>query len=169
MAPIGRGAALLVPAMALLVVGGAARGDNQPQDGIHKIRHVVVIVQENRSFDSYFGTYPGADGIPPGVCVPDPKNGGCIRPFHDTADVNLGGPHNEFDAHGDIDGGKMDGFVKQREASPAFCNGGVNPNCVSGATNDVMGYHDGSDIANYWAYAKNFVLQDHMFESNLSY
>src|SRR5215467_16213231 len=32
--------------------------------GIHKIRHVIVVMQENRSFDSYFGTYPGADGIP---------------------------------------------------------------------------------------------------------
>ena len=32
--------------------------------GIHKIKHVVVIMQENRSFDSYFGTFPGADGIP---------------------------------------------------------------------------------------------------------
>jgi phospholipase C len=32
--------------------------------GIHKIQHVIVIMQENRSFDSYFGTYPGADGIP---------------------------------------------------------------------------------------------------------
>jgi len=32
--------------------------------GIHLIRHVIVIMQENRSFDSYFGTYPGADGIP---------------------------------------------------------------------------------------------------------
>ena len=32
--------------------------------GIHKIRHVIIIMQENRSFDSYFGTYPGADGIP---------------------------------------------------------------------------------------------------------
>jgi phospholipase C len=31
--------------------------------GIGKIRHVVVIMQENRSFDSFFGTYPGADGI----------------------------------------------------------------------------------------------------------
>ena len=46
-------------------------------DGIHKIRHVVIIMQENRSFDSFFGTYPGADGIPmkngvPTVCVPDP-------------------------------------------------------------------------------------------------
>src|SRR5262245_53165792 len=33
-------------------------------DGIHKIQHIVVIMQENRSFDSYFGTFPGADGIP---------------------------------------------------------------------------------------------------------
>ncbi len=32
--------------------------------GIHKIKHIVIIMQENRSFDSYFGTYPGADGIP---------------------------------------------------------------------------------------------------------
>ena len=45
--------------------------------GIHLIKHVVVIMQENRSFDSYFGTFPGADGIPmkngkPTVCVPDP-------------------------------------------------------------------------------------------------
>ena len=46
--------------------------------GIHKIRHVIVIMQENRSFDNYFGTYPGADGIPrlhgKGTipCVPDP-------------------------------------------------------------------------------------------------
>ena len=45
--------------------------------GIHKIKHVVIIMQENRSFDSFFGTFPGADGIPmrngvPTVCVPDP-------------------------------------------------------------------------------------------------
>jgi phospholipase C len=32
--------------------------------GIHKIQHVVVIMQENRSFDQYFGTLPGADGLP---------------------------------------------------------------------------------------------------------
>ena len=38
-----------------------------PATGIHKIRHIVIITQENRSFDSYFGTFPGADGFPPGV------------------------------------------------------------------------------------------------------
>jgi phospholipase C len=46
--------------------------------GIHKIRHIIVIMQENRSFDSFFGTYPGADGLPERhghftVCVPDPR------------------------------------------------------------------------------------------------
>src|SRR5436309_3836654 len=57
--------------------------------GIHRIRHVIVVVQENRSFDSYFGTYPGADGIPmrngtPAVSVPNSVTGTCVRPFHDT-------------------------------------------------------------------------------------
>src|SRR5204863_631952 len=37
---------------------------NNGSSGIHKIKHVVVIMQENRSFDTYFGTYPGANGIP---------------------------------------------------------------------------------------------------------
>ena len=68
--------------------------------GIHKIKHVVVVMQENRSFDSYFGTYPGADGIPPGVCVPDPMSGGCVVPFHDSADENFGGPHGAVAAAG---------------------------------------------------------------------
>ena len=37
---------------------------------IHKIKHVVIIMQENRSFDQYFGTYPGADGIPGSRATP---------------------------------------------------------------------------------------------------
>src|SRR5690348_12135342 len=70
-----------------------------PLTGIHKIQHVVIIMQENRSFDSYFGTYPGVDGIPgvagnPGLvpCLPNPKRGRCERPFHDRLDRNVGGP-----------------------------------------------------------------------------
>src|ERR1700676_5489041 len=52
-----------------------------------KIRHVIVIMQENRSFDHYFGTFPGADGIRAGACVPDPASGTCVAPFHDTSDM----------------------------------------------------------------------------------
>jgi len=96
----------------LIVTGGAAVAGqaNVTQShalvssgGIHKIKHIVVIMQENRSFDSYFGTYPGADGFPmkngvPAVCVPDPKRGTCVRPYHDRADLNGGGPHYSADA-----------------------------------------------------------------------
>jgi phospholipase C len=136
--------------------------------GIHKIRHVIIIMQENRSFDTYFGTYPGADGIRthdgvPTVCVPNPS-GGCTRPYHDTADVNGGGPHGEANAVSDIDGGKMDGFIRQRDAAHGTCRFANDPACTLGAKPDVMGYHTGAEIPNYWAYAKNYVLQDHMFE-----
>jgi len=143
-------------------------------EGIHKIAHVVVIMQENRSFDSYFGTYPGADGIPmadgqPSVCVPDPATSTCVRPFHTSADVNGGGPHGQANATADINGGKMDGFIAQAEQGRKGCTDPNNPACTNSGTPDVMGYKDAREIPNYWAYAQNFVLQDHMFEPNASW
>jgi phospholipase C len=147
-----------------------------PLAGIHKIRHVIVIMQENRSFDDYFGTFPGADGIPmahgiPTVCVPDPAHGGCIRPYPDHADVNGGGPHGAPQARADVNHGKMDGFVKTTEQAQRNCADNTNPNCAANAGHgvDVMGYHTQSDIPNYWAYAHDFVLQDHMFEPTASW
>jgi phospholipase C len=148
-----------------------------PDVGIHKIRHVVIIMQENRSFDSYFGTFPGADGIPglagnPGSepCLPDPRTGTCVRPFRDRQDRQLGGPHGAGSAAADIDGGKMDGFVEQQLSGQAGCDQTFNPACGNGGgTPDVMGYHTGADIPNYWTYARDFVLQDHMFQSDASW
>ncbi|HEY1563833.1 MAG TPA: alkaline phosphatase family protein [Gaiellaceae bacterium] len=149
------------------------------RDGIHKIRHVVIIMQENRSFDSYFGTYPGADGIPglagnPGTvpCVPDPRRHGCERPYHDTADRNEGGPHGHGNAIADMRGGRMDGFIAQAELGRArYCKVHVDdPRCSNlPSAPDVMGYHDRQEIPNYWEYARHFVLQDHMFESDTSW
>ena len=140
--------------------------------GIHKIRHVVIIMQENRSFDSFFGTYPGADGIPAKngqftVCVPDPRTKGCDKPYHDPSLVNGGAGHNLSDGIADIDGGKMDGFVKSAEdASTRGCasTNPPTPVCLPRNPPDVMGYHDAREIPNYWTYAQDFVLQDHMFE-----
>jgi len=146
-----------------------------PLKGIHKIRHVIIIMQENRSFDSYFGTYPGADGIPmrhgsPSVCIPDPNRGRCQRPYHDADYLDFGGPHAYVNAIADIDGGKMDGFVAQAERSKLGCAGfTTDPRCGGDARPDVMGYHDWRELPNYWTYARNFVLQDHMFEPNLSW
>jgi phospholipase C len=98
-----------------LGLGAAPGAPAAPMDGIHNIQHVVVIMQENRSFDTYFGTYPGANGIPAGVCVPDPLNGGCVAPFHDPNDKNNSGPHGARAFTADLDGGRMDGFIGQAE------------------------------------------------------
>jgi phospholipase C len=125
------------------------------------IQHVVFIMQENRSFDSYFGTFPGADGIPmdsngvPTVCVPDPRTGGCDVPYHDPNLNNRGGPHGVVSAIPDIDSGKMDGFVAQAETLPGRV--------------DVMGYHDSRELPTYWSYASQFTLQDHMFAPSLAW
>jgi phospholipase C len=154
----------------LILVSGSARA-MPPVDGIHKIRHVIVIMQENRSFDSYFGTFPGADGIPmrdgvAQVCVPDKETKTCVRPYHDTNDEDTGGPHGAKAADLDIDGGRMDGFVDAMEGAQR--TGGCPtdiPTCVvKGHETTVMGYHTAQELPNYWAYARNFVLQDHMFE-----
>jgi len=158
--------------------------------GIQTIKHVVIVMQENRSFDSYFGTYPGADGFTLDSagnvtnCVPDPQSGTCVKPYLDHQDVNTGGPHTEAAAIADEDGGRMDGFIKAAESAglvqTAQCTTGLDlVDCFDPAgeqgsvclqtqqlpgCDDVMGYHDRSDLPNYWAYADNFVLQDHMFE-----
>jgi phospholipase C len=106
------------------------------------------------------------NGVPT-VCSPDPKTHVCVRPYHDTADRNAGGPHDTVDAIRDIDHGKMDGF----QAGPRLghfhvCQDSNSPVCRSTPSKpDVMGYHDSREIPKYWAYAKNFVLQDHMFAS----
>ena len=65
----------------------------------------------------------------------------------------------------------MDGFVRQaRQGRYLACHNTDNPGCsLTPATPDVMGYHDWHEIPNYWAYARNFVLQDHMFEADNSW
>ena len=142
---------------------------------VSKIKHIVIIMQENRSFDHYFGTYPGADGIPmdggkPKACIPAGHGSPCVRPYHNTQDVNGGGPHTSLDARLDVDDGKMDGFYRRLLEAETECGAEtVNPDCAGTGQYDVMGYHDRGDIPNYWAYADNFVLQDHMFEPTASW
>ena len=83
-----------------------------PIDGIHKIQHVVIIMQENRSFDSYFGTYPGANGIPAGVCVPIHSITAAWRRFTiRTTRTTVALRQVAFTK--DLAEGKMDGFVDQ--------------------------------------------------------
>ena len=60
----------------------------------------------------------------------------------------------------------MDGFARQGRRGRRACAGTDDPRCGGG---DVMGYHDGHELANYWRYARDFVLQDRMFEPNSSW
>ena len=157
--------------------GPATSGQDSPgQYGLvkDKIKHIIIIMQENRSFDEYFGTYPGADGIPmqngvPTVCATDPQTNSCVKPYHNPADVNAGGPHAAASAKADIAGGQMNGFIKTFRNAQKACKNPDTPGCAAGQTPDVMGWHDAREIPNYWNYAQNFVLQDHMFEPNASW
>jgi len=153
---------------------------NSNAKGIDKLDHLIFIVQENRSFDNYFGTFPGADGIPAKhgkftVCVPDPVLGTCDKPWHNPAFRGDGGPHAQPDAIQDIDGGKMDGFVQSVIASPNVCANdrhaaGCPPSYIGPQGQPgTMGYHDAREIPNYWTYAQHYVLQDHMFAAGDSW
>ena len=113
------------------------------------LNHIVVLTQENRSFDQLFGHYPGADGIPPGIRLPA-RHGPPVAPYPIKGAVSCGfGPPHSWDAiHLDYDEGKMDGFVR---------TGGKI----------AMGYFPPSEIASYWLWARQGILLDHYFSSVL--
>src|SRR6476619_3172024 len=148
-----------------------------PATGIASLKHLIFIVQENRSFDHYFGTYPGADGIPTNpdcsfsVCAPDPYQGGkCVPPYRTKAYTFDGGPHTNASAVRDMNNGQMNGFIYSLPADPNKC--WVTPNQpVCGqrlgpqGQPDVMSTLTRGDIPNYWSYADHFTLDDHMFAS----
>ena len=137
------------------------------------LKHLVFIVQENRSFDHYFGTFPGANGFPmrngrPSVCVPDPIAHACVRPYHTSEQLQEGGPHAQRHSELDVNGGRMDGFVRTVVDSPLYCADHRDASRCRDYLGpqgqpDVMSYHTAKEIPNYWRYAKTFVLQDRMF------
>src|SRR5205807_4736272 len=93
-------------------------------------------------------------------------------PYHDPLRINNGGPHGADSAVADVNGGRMNGFIKSALVGiHHICHGLFDPHCthLTSRHDDVMGYHDGRDIPNYWTYAHDFVLQDHMFEPNASW
>ncbi len=174
------------PAAAIVALAMPAFASPASPAGLQKLQHLIFIIQENRSFDSYFGTYPGADGLPsPRPCLPDLwRPGTCRKPYLDHHAVNYGGPYEAGDQRADIDRGAMDGFVIERERELGTgCNAAAGDRPANAyvwdpeigrrtqqfCVVDVMGFHDGSDIPNYWAYARAYVLQDHFYESVASW
>jgi len=110
------------------------------------IKHVVYLIKENRTFDNYFGRYPGAEGATRGR-----TSTGESIPLRVAADVlthDLG--HEFLDGVVAINGGRMDGF----DRIP-----------IGGSSLDGYTSFTRAGIPNYWAYADNFVLGDMMFSS----
>jgi len=123
-------------------------GQNAPVD-LTKIQHIIFIVKENRTFDSYFGTYPGADGATSATI-----STGQVVPLGHTPDQmprDIAG-HGWYDAIAGTDNGAMDQFDLIPGAS------------ING---DMLGMTQltQKDIPNYFAYAQNFVLADKMYSS----
>jgi phospholipase C len=146
------------------------------------IAHVVIVIQENRSFDNLFATFPGADGTTVGQAapMPTPIAQACASagmpviteptsvPLTETnlfgagfgsggdyiEDTDLGHIYSNFQK--DRDDGKMDGF----DLLGTNANGsGAPPACTY-----PYQYVDPSDIAPYWQIAKQYVLADHLFQ-----
>ena len=118
------------------------------QIGSTPIQHIVFIVKENRSFDSYFGTFPGAHGATSGAI-----STGQVIPLGRMPDLTPNDPgHGWTEALTAMDGVKMDRFD--------IIDGGN----INGALLSYTQFQQ-SDIPNYFKYARNFVLSDNTFSS----
>jgi phospholipase C len=149
-----RAAVAVCTAALALALGAGSAGAAAPRTPIH---HFISLMQENHTFDNYFGTYPGVDGIPPGTCVPiDPSKGRepCFKPFH--IGTNSIAPrdldHSAATAQLQYNGGRMDGFIsalKRRNQDGRL----------------ALGYRNGDDLPFYWNLADQYVLYDRFFSS----
>jgi phospholipase C len=119
------------------------------------IQHLVVMTQDQHSFDNYFGTRPGVDGLPAGTCVPA-KAGWptpCVKPFPvETSGLHLPLVSSDAAQATAIDGGRMDGFVYAQ-------------NSHTDAGKMAMGYYRPRDIPILSQIADQAVLFDHWFSS----
>jgi len=150
----------LTAAMALLIVvtpATVASATPTVVSATTPIKHLVVLMQGSHSFDNYFGTYPGADGIPRGVCqkinLKVETTKGCVTPFHispTSAPVDL--DHGPAVQKYQYDDGKMDGFVAAYRRTGQDGTG-------------AMGYYDGRELPYYWNLADSYVLFDRFFAS----
>ncbi len=145
-------ASVLVPAS----ISGAASINTSPfPDAGNPIQHVIVLVQSGHSFDNYFGTRSGVNGIPAGVCEPVVAVGStqCLKPYPLAAEQARAGLSDTLRVtQKAIHGGKMDGFVS------------AQPNSSIGSV--AMGHYSRTDLPYYWNLADRFTLFDNFFASS---
>lgn len=152
-----------------------------------KIKHVFVLIQENHTFDEYFGLFPSMNAnsvenlgtalAKATDCVPDPVAQHCQRPFLITANTSSpsyvpdapdisGGDNGRMDQEASIDRGRMDGFLRDLEAGTPVLGPTPSPSQVE-AHNEAIGIeglYDCDTIPYLWKYASKFALFDHYFQ-----
>ncbi len=133
-----------------------------------QIRHVFVIYQENRSFDSYFGSYPGADNLATpqarrhGFRQYDPIGRRWVTPFPLRA-ADLADPaHDRPALLAKSDQGRMDRFIAVEEAGNLARHAG--PAAARRLGLLTMAYEDCHTVPFLWYYARHFALYDHIFQ-----
>src|SRR5579862_7591385 len=121
------------------------------------IEHVVILIQENRSFDHYFGTYAGVRGFGDAsahsLFFQRGLNGRTLHPFHLQTDCIADITHDWQPQHESWNNGRMDGFLRAHEEFDAPVNN-VNPGL------ETMGYYTGKDLPFYFGLASRFTLCD---------
>jgi phospholipase C len=166
------GAGILAGAPAVASAGGQ-HADHSAQTTT-PIKHLVVIFDENISFDHYFGTYPNAantDGTPFHAAANTPKANTLLTSGTLTNNPNLYAPkrlspaqavtcdqnHGYAAEQAAVDGGRMDQFVQKTESDT--CTGAY------GAPGLVMDYYDGNTVTGLWNYAQNYAMSDNNWDT----
>lgn len=155
---------LATPFLLTLFVFSAFAGPALASNGgaVTPIQHVIVVMQENHSFDNYFGTYPTANGsladpitsqledvngIPNGVCLA--YGGGCVSPQPARNSSSSDPVEGQVAYEKDVNNGGMNGFP-------------------SSSGPQSMLYYDYHQIPAYWDYAEEYGIGDNYFSSALS-
>jgi len=183
----------LVAAAAIAgIVGASASAGGGPVKTATPIKHVVVIFQENVSYDHYFGTYPRAantDGSP-FVRAPGTPSGNGLSPAllaHnpnaanpkrlDSSPAGLAGDaggqitcdqdHNYSDEQKAMDGGKMDQFVQSvgTDGGSHAPGGGTTSGGALCNPSIDMDYYDGNTVTALWNYAQHYAMSDNSYGS----
>ena len=160
-------------AAALGLVALAACGEARAQAAATPIKHLIVVFQENISFDHYFGTYPTAknvagetpfqaapgtpsvNGLTSALLEHNPNKANPYR-LSPAQAVTCDMDHDYEAEQKAFDGGLMDKFVEYTSAYPG------QKNCEP---NGVMGYYDGNTVTALWNYAQNFAMSDNSFST----
>ena len=123
------------------------------------IEHVIVVIQDGRSFDHYFGTYPGVNGITNQTAIPEnpfnKEDGRLIKPFHLESTRTLSPLRTAIFNRLAYNNGSMGGFAYAQNLY------GYNGSMT-------MGYYNYQDIPYYWSLASQYVLADNFFSPTMA-